>query len=162
MDRKGEAEGRRAWGQRWAIREETLVGRPVGNGKLYGSTCCRSLLFYQVKSHYQVKEETSLLGVLLLLWFFFFFLEAHWEVWGVMESLGGGERSYLPRVYEIYALMLNFRKLPTGPIWAPILESSQCVVPSAVEGPGGSKNNSHSMLLQSLQNPFLPPGGKHT
>ena len=59
--------------KRWAIREETLVGRPVGNGKLYGSTCCRSLLFYQVKSHYQVKEETSLLGVLLLLWFFFFF-----------------------------------------------------------------------------------------
>ena len=34
----------------------------------------------------------------------------------MMESLGGGERSYLPRVYEIYALMLNFRKLPTGPI----------------------------------------------
>ena len=53
--------------KRWAIREETRVGRPVGKGKLYGSPCCRSFLFYQVK------EETSLLGVLLLLVFFFFF-----------------------------------------------------------------------------------------
>ena len=58
--------------KRWAIREETRVGRPVGKGKLYGSPCCRSLLFYQVKSSYQVKEETSLLGVLLFLGFFFF------------------------------------------------------------------------------------------
>ena len=53
-------------GKRWAVRDETMVGRPVGKGKLHGSTCSRSLLFYQVKSSDQVKEETSLLGVLLL------------------------------------------------------------------------------------------------
>ena len=101
--------------KRWAIREETRVGRPVGKGKLYGSPCCRSLLFYQVKSSYQVKEETSLLGVLLLLGCFFWKHIERFEEWW-KESLGGGERSYLPRVYEIYALMLNFREPPTGPI----------------------------------------------
>ena len=56
-------------GKRWAIREETTVGPPVGKGKLYGSTCSRSLLFYQAKSSDQVKEGTSLLGVLLLFFF---------------------------------------------------------------------------------------------